>query len=109
MLVSDLTATSAASDLYISTGILKFFNRYYNSLHLYIGNGQQSNKNGLDFKVSLGRSEVLVGDSSKVNWGVECGATEAADSTCQISQVFLFSIYIFYNDSEHYLLLKIIF
>ena len=83
-----LSLSDPPLDFFTHSSVVKCFNRYYNSLRLYIGSGYEKNKENIDMEISLGRSNTLIGLSSNENvkWGVEC-SEEGKDNTCQIQKV----------------------
>ena len=92
LLISVLALNEAPNELYMDSRVIKYYGKYYNSLKLYLGTGETNEKNNMEFEISIGRSDVLVGDSSKLDWGVGCGKdTEDKDSSCQYQSVMIIS------------------
>lgn len=88
LLSSSILANETSSDLYMKSQVIKYYNSYYNSLRLFVGTGNNSDKISLDFEISLGRSNVIIGNNEKVGWGIDCGAdTEDVKSTCIYNSV----------------------
>ena len=88
LLISVSANNEAPTELYMDSKVIKYYGKYYNSLKLYLGTGQTNEKNNMLFELSIGRSDVLVGNKDKVDWGVNCPKdSEDKNSSCQLSQV----------------------
>ena len=88
LLGTAFSTNEAPNELYMSSSVIRYFGRYYNSLKLYIGTGKESDLIHHNFQIALGRSDVLLGDKDKVKWGVDCGQDEPNKaSTCMYKSV----------------------
>lgn len=78
----------APHELYMKSDVIKYFGKYYNSLKLYLGTGNETAKASNHFQISFGRSNTLLGDKQLAGWGVDCGSDEPdPQSTCVFNSV----------------------
>lgn len=86
------------TDLYMHSSVIKFQYKYFNSLRLFIGTGQESKKESIDMEISLGRSNTLIGNNSDVKWGVDCSKDSSNNLTsCQLTDQSPSRIQFIYN------------
>ena len=83
-----LAVNEAPNELYMKSQVIKYYGRYYNSLRLYLNDGSKTDKTHHDFQISIGRSNVLLGDKNAVDWGITCGKDEEdPSSSCEYKSV----------------------
>jgi hypothetical protein len=80
------------------SSVNKFQYKYFNSLRLFVGTGEESSKNSLDMEVSLGRPNTLIGHNPDVKWGVDCSKDAPNNSSsCQFTDKTPSKIQFIYN------------
>ena len=94
LLISVLANNEAPTELYMDSKVIKYYGKYYNSLKLFLGTGEKNEKNNMQFEIAIGRSDVILGQKDKVDWGVSCNKdTEDKDSSCQLLDVSILKLF----------------